>query len=82
MAATTAGWVFVWDIRTGASKEFQLQDGAKKTMITYCIAFAADGNAVVTGHETGNTGAVLDGDIDGFIEAYLKQKLNRKESAK
>lgn len=27
-----------------------------------------------TGHETGNTQAVLDGDIDGFIEAYLKQK--------
>lgn len=27
-----------------------------------------------TGHETGNTQAVLDGEIDGFIEAYLKQK--------
>ena len=26
------------------------------------------------GHETGNVTAVLDGDIDGFIEAYLKQK--------
>jgi peptide chain release factor 2 len=30
-----------------------------------------------TNHEMGNTQAVLDGDIDGFIEAYLKQ---RKES--
>jgi peptide chain release factor 2 len=27
-----------------------------------------------TGHETGNVMAVLDGEIDGFIEAYLKQK--------
>lgn len=26
-----------------------------------------------TGHETGNIVAVLDGDIDGFIEAYLKR---------
>lgn len=26
------------------------------------------------GHETGNITAVMDGDIDGFIEAYLKQK--------
>jgi peptide chain release factor 2 len=26
-----------------------------------------------TGHETGNVIAVMDGDIDGFIEAYLKQ---------
>ena len=25
-----------------------------------------------TGHETGNTGAVLDGDLDPFIEASLK----------
>ncbi len=25
-----------------------------------------------TGHETGNTAAVLDGDIDPFIEAFLK----------
>ncbi len=24
-----------------------------------------------TGHESGNTAAVLDGDLDGFIEAYL-----------
>ena len=27
-----------------------------------------------TGEETGNTGAVLDGDIDGFITAYLQWK--------
>lgn len=26
-----------------------------------------------TGYEVGNVGAVMDGDIDGFIEAYLKQ---------
>lgn len=26
-----------------------------------------------TGHEVGNVDAVMDGDIDGFIEAYLKQ---------
>jgi len=26
-----------------------------------------------TGHETGNTQAVLDGDLDGFMEAYLRR---------
>jgi peptide chain release factor 2 len=25
-----------------------------------------------TGHEVGNTARVLDGDIDGFIEAFLR----------
>jgi peptide chain release factor 2 len=29
-----------------------------------------------TGHETGNTDAVLDGDLDPFIEAYLLQKIS------
>jgi peptide chain release factor 2 len=29
-----------------------------------------------TDHEDGNTQAVLDGDLDGFIEAYLKSELN------
>ena len=37
-----------------------------------------------TGHETGNVPAVMDGNIDGFIEAYLKWKagvpLEDKES--
>jgi peptide chain release factor 2 len=28
-----------------------------------------------TGYETGNTGAVLDGDIDGFIAAYLQWRV-------
>jgi peptide chain release factor 2 len=28
-----------------------------------------------TGYEVGQVGAVMDGDIDGFIEAYLKKKL-------
>jgi len=28
-----------------------------------------------TGHETGNTGAVLDGDLDPFIEAYLRSQV-------
>jgi peptide chain release factor 2 len=27
-----------------------------------------------TAHETGNVSAVMDGEIDGFIEAYLKLK--------
>lgn len=29
-----------------------------------------------TGYEVGNVDSVMDGDIDGFIEAYLKQKIN------
>ena len=28
-----------------------------------------------TGYEVGQVGAVMDGDVDGFIEAYLKRKL-------
>ncbi|HKC96346.1 MAG TPA: peptide chain release factor 2 [Nitrospira sp.] len=28
-----------------------------------------------TGYEVGQVGAVMDGDVDGFIEAYLKKKL-------
>ena len=34
-----------------------------------------------TGHETGNTDAVLDGDLDEFIEAYLLQKISSADSA-
>jgi peptide chain release factor 2 len=30
-----------------------------------------------TAHETGNVSAVMDGGIDGFIEAYLKMKLTK-----
>ena len=29
-----------------------------------------------TGYEVGNVDAVMDGDIDGFIESYLKQNIN------
>jgi peptide chain release factor 2 len=28
-----------------------------------------------TGHESGNTGAVLDGDLEGFIQAYLRSTM-------
>ena len=31
-----------------------------------------------TDHETGNAQAVLDGDLDGFIEAYLRQNVGEK----
>ena len=30
-----------------------------------------------TGYEVGNVASVMDGDVDGFIEAYLKMKLTR-----
>lgn len=30
-----------------------------------------------TGHETGNTQAVLDGDLDGFIQAYLRERIGQ-----
>ena len=29
-----------------------------------------------TDHETGNTGAVMDGELDDFIEAYLRQTMD------
>jgi peptide chain release factor 2 len=32
-----------------------------------------------TGHETSNTAAVLDGDLDGFILAYLKSTMGSSE---
>lgn len=31
-----------------------------------------------TNYETGNVQAVMDGDLDGFIDAYLKYRLNQK----
>lgn len=31
-----------------------------------------------TNHETGNVQSVMDGDLDGFIDAYLKLKLNHE----
>ena len=34
-----------------------------------------------TGHENGNVSAVMDGDLDGFINAYLKMNA-AKESGK
>lgn len=34
-----------------------------------------------TGEETSNAGAVLDGDIDRFINAYLKMQASKKEKA-
>ena len=34
-----------------------------------------------TEYETGNTQAVLDGEIDGFIEAYLRANLGQKASS-
>jgi peptide chain release factor 2 len=33
-----------------------------------------------TEYETGNTQAVLDGDLDGFIEAYLRQNVGGKDN--
>jgi peptide chain release factor 2 len=33
-----------------------------------------------TSHETGNTDAVLDGDLDGFIETYLLQKITSRSA--
>ncbi len=32
-----------------------------------------------TGFEMGNIGAVMDGDLDGFVNAYLKQSVNKGE---
>jgi len=33
-----------------------------------------------TDHEKGNTQAVLDGDLDGFIEAYLRSKVGTNQT--
>ena len=34
-----------------------------------------------TGHETGNTGAVLDGDLDDFVDSYLQWRAGEEVSA-
>ncbi len=34
-----------------------------------------------TGYEVGNAQAVLDGDLDGFIEAYLRQQVSQAEKS-
>jgi peptide chain release factor 2 len=34
-----------------------------------------------TGKETGNAGAVLEGEIDAFLEAYLRYDLERRAKA-
>jgi peptide chain release factor 2 len=34
-----------------------------------------------TNYEEGNTQAVLNGDIDGFIEAYLRQQMGEKTAS-
>lgn len=31
-----------------------------------------------TNEETGNTNAVMDGDLDPFIDAYLRSQINEK----
>jgi peptide chain release factor 2 len=31
-----------------------------------------------TGYEVGNTGAVLDGDLDRFMESFLRSKVGEK----
>ena len=33
-----------------------------------------------TGYEVGNTGAVMDGDLNGFIDAYLKWQMGDSAS--
>ena len=35
-----------------------------------------------TGYEVGNAQAVLDGDLDGFIEAYLRHQIGQETPAK
>jgi peptide chain release factor 2 len=32
-----------------------------------------------TDYETGNAEAVLDGDLDGFIDAYLRSSMGKEE---
>jgi peptide chain release factor 2 len=34
-----------------------------------------------TGYEVGNTQGVMDGDLDGFVDAYLKWQLKRKSDS-
>ena len=35
-----------------------------------------------TSYETGNVDRVLDGELDGFVEAYLKWNLERRSGAR
>jgi WD40 repeat protein len=61
-----------WDPLALKAKEFQLQDGKKKKMITYCITLTPDDKAVVTGHEAGNAARVTP--LDKFTDVKIEKK--------
>ena len=45
-----------------------------ENLITYLLVTYTLAKDARTGFENGNIGAVMDGDIDGFINAYLSMK--------
>ena len=49
--------------------------GAHKSVLTCSIRIQWSKDHR-TNYETGNVQAVMDGDLDGFIDAYLKQRLS------
>ena len=76
----TAGYggnLRVWDVAGEKAKEFQLQDGKKKKMITYCITVTPDDKAVVTGHEAGNAAPITP--LDKFVEVKVEKKKEEKK---
>jgi WD40 repeat protein len=74
------GHLRLWDIETGKAKAFQLAAPKKKTMITYCIAFTPDGQAVVTGHEWDNCAIVTP--LSKFADIKVEKKEPKKKEEK
>jgi WD40 repeat protein len=77
-AAAYDGNVRVWNVKTGEAKDVQLQDGKKRTMITFCIAFAPDGKSVVTGHEAHN--AVRVTPLEKFAAVVEERRVEEKKA--
>jgi WD40 repeat protein len=76
-AAAYDGNVRVWNVKTGDAKDVQLHDGKKRTMITFCIAFAPDGKSVVTGHEAQN--AVRVTSLEKFATVVEERRVEEKK---
>ena len=49
------------------------------TFLRHAVAILLQVKDVRTGEETSNAAAVMDGDIDDFVQAYLRHKGRRQE---
>jgi WD40 repeat protein len=77
-AAAYDGNLRLWNTKTRQGKVIQLQDGKKKTAVTFCIAFAPDGKSVATGHEANN--AVRVTRLEKFVAVAVERSSEEKKT--